>query len=110
MIRAPRALFDPYCVDCNVNTNEIDEYYMVTSDVWPLEGNGMLCIGCLEQRIGRQLTPADFTSVLVNRDCKQSARLASRLSGTMSACPSSSAQSLAAPTSHAQARANATST
>jgi hypothetical protein len=28
---------------------------------------GMLCIACLEKRLGRQLTPADFTDALVNR-------------------------------------------
>jgi hypothetical protein len=30
---------------------------------------GFLCIGCLEQRIGRELMPNDFTSVPINEPC-----------------------------------------
>jgi hypothetical protein len=77
----PRALFDPLCVDCDVDTVWIDDYYMVRDDVWPLEENGTLCVACLEARIGRRLTPADFTGAPINHDCEQSARLASRLRG-----------------------------
>lgn len=59
------------CVDCSVNTSEIDEYYMVQDRVWVGQAHmkkdgGMLCLGCLETRIGRLLTPADFTHCPVN--------------------------------------------
>ena len=37
---------------------------MVQSDIWKAHGvntgNGMLCIGCLEKRMGRQLCRQDF--------------------------------------------------
>jgi hypothetical protein len=40
------------------------EMYMVTKAVWKKSGvadmGGCLCIGCLEQRLGRKLTPMDF--------------------------------------------------
>jgi hypothetical protein len=77
------------CVDCNVNTapgclNNVEaeqvlasgadtvnveitsksEIYSVRDAVWKQAGmkadGGCLCIGCLEKRIGRQLTPKDF--------------------------------------------------
>jgi hypothetical protein len=50
----------------------IGEYYMVTDEVWPeadcgLEsGWGMVCIGCLEERLGRELTAEDFTGAPIN--------------------------------------------
>jgi hypothetical protein len=40
------------------------EIYMVKTSVWKKAGmkysSGCLCIGCLEERIGRELTPKDF--------------------------------------------------
>jgi hypothetical protein len=40
------------------------EMYMVHRRVWKKAGmgswDGCLCVGCLEQRIGRELTPKDF--------------------------------------------------
>ena len=46
---------------------------MVHDHIWAEAGmrtdcglSGMLCIGCLERRIGRTLTKADFTSAGVN--------------------------------------------
>lgn len=53
------------------------EWYMVEDEVWvaagmPMDpevrhsGEGHLCIGCLERRLGRQLTAADFTDAPVN--------------------------------------------
>jgi hypothetical protein len=64
-----KAKFD--CVDCGVNTYEIDEYYMVTNDIWDNEAKmkprgGMLCIDCLEKRIGRKLNSGDFPDYPVN--------------------------------------------
>jgi len=73
-----------YCLDCGVNTNFIDEYYMVNKDVWKKSKGkkGMLCIGCLEKRIGRRLLPEDFTDVPVNKlPDPRSARLDDRIRG-----------------------------
>ena len=43
---------------------EDTEVYHVREKVWDASGvegmGGCLCIGCLEKRIGRQLTPKDF--------------------------------------------------
>lgn len=60
------------CEGCGVNTHSregIAEYYMVTSLVWNLAGarSGMLCIGCLEERLGRKLNCRDFLECPVNR-------------------------------------------
>lgn len=61
------------CRDCRTETLSGEpgvpcECYMVTNDVWAAAGNpqGCLCIGCLERRIGRQLTRADFTDAMMN--------------------------------------------
>lgn len=60
------------CVDCSVDTCASEEYYMVHDPLWAGAGmdphGGMLCIGCLEARLGRQLTPADFPDYPINRD------------------------------------------
>ena len=51
------------CMDCGINTRIIDEYYTLKDKMW-LTANprnkGMLCIGCVEQRLGRMLTQEDF--------------------------------------------------
>jgi len=64
-------LADPHwlCLDCDVHTGVIGEYYMVNGDVWMMFGveRGMLCISCLEARMGRMLTPSDFSDVPLNR-------------------------------------------
>ena len=61
---------DDCCVDCNVNCLEINEYYMVTDSCWKRSGmekyGGMLCIGCLEQRLGKKLTPRNFKECPLN--------------------------------------------
>lgn len=57
------------CLDCNVDTGKIFEHYFIHTDLWlSLVGTnkGMLCVGCLEARLGRQLTSADFTSASIN--------------------------------------------
>ena len=61
---------------------------MVKNSVWKAAGmaaekpdtrSGFLCIGCLEKRLGRNLTPADFTPCLLNEWSPwDTARLASR--------------------------------
>lgn len=58
------------CLDCGTNTSTICEYYMVHSYLWHLANpdrpEGMLCIGCLENRIGRQLRSGDFIHAPIN--------------------------------------------
>lgn len=70
------------CFDCKVNTAHISEYYMVLDKIWNdafPEHYGMLCIKCLEKRLGRALKPSDFTDAIVNTDWTHSELLASRL-------------------------------
>jgi hypothetical protein len=44
------------------------EYYRLTEEIWAeandgvVGAHGLLCIGCVELRLGRRLTPADFTA------------------------------------------------
>jgi hypothetical protein len=56
------------CTDCGVDTQEIGEYYMVTDSCWKKAGDvdGMLCVGCIEKRLGRRLTARNFTSCPLN--------------------------------------------
>jgi hypothetical protein len=61
------------CRDCGADTRMpgADHYYSVHDHIWQQSGlpalGGMLCIPCLEQRIGRVLRAADFADVLINR-------------------------------------------
>jgi hypothetical protein len=69
------------CLDCSQYTDR--EYYMVHNHLWlrvnPAD-DGMLCIGCLEARLGRTLTRADFTGAPVNNPCEYyTQRLKNRL-------------------------------
>jgi hypothetical protein len=50
------------CADCGVGPFSIKEYYMVEDYGWARAqgGTDLLCIGCLEKRIGRTLTRSDF--------------------------------------------------
>lgn len=69
------------CQDCGVDTTPCTgrrgcrhkgtwQHYMVTAELWASAGlppdGGFLCVGCLEQRIGRALEAADFTDVPIN--------------------------------------------
>lgn len=81
---------DPFtCVDCRNDTAAMHEYYMVHDAIWAQVGmqphGGMLCIGCLEDRLGRMLTNLDFTAAPVNSGffCDQSARLRDRIHGVL---------------------------
>lgn len=71
------------CRDCGINTIAIREYYMVQKPLWNEHGvtKGMLCIGCLEKRMGRKLVPADFTDARINWSIpgQHSPRLADRI-------------------------------
>jgi hypothetical protein len=51
------------CLDCGRDVLELDEYYMFTDEIWDQVNpsrEGMLCIACLEARLGRELAPEDF--------------------------------------------------
>lgn len=72
------------CRGCGIDTDEIYEYYMVQFSIWetvvPKEYQSeMLCIGCLEGYLGRQLVSADFTEVPLNYFPDKSERLLNRL-------------------------------
>jgi hypothetical protein len=76
-----------HCLDCKVSTAEdgVNEYYMVNLELW-MQVNparkGMLCIGCLETRLGRRLRPDDFTHAPINSVREwHSERLRSRIEG-----------------------------
>ncbi|MFM8269900.1 MAG: hypothetical protein ACKN9V_06890, partial [Pseudomonadota bacterium] len=49
---------------------EINEYYMVTGALWSRAGmnptSGMLCIGCLENRVGHELKSSHFKECPLN--------------------------------------------
>ena len=83
------------CRDCSMNTCPLDgerEYYEVFDQVWRdaraigyvQTDNGpqgyFLCVGCLEKRLGRELTRADFKPLPANNPSPWlSERLNSRL-------------------------------
>lgn len=73
------------CRDCATCTLCTDEYYMVEDAIWEVAtenfgGRGLLCIGCLEERLGRKLVANDFPDYPVNNGFfPQSTRLKSRL-------------------------------
>ncbi len=65
------------CKDCGFSTlaqgslvdgSKLNEYYMVYNNIWKQAkgGRGLLCIGCLESRLGRQLYEDDFTDAPIN--------------------------------------------
>ena len=57
------------CLDCSVSTLDNREYYMLEFNLWELinpKDSGMLCIGCVEKRLGRTLTSADFLDCPLN--------------------------------------------
>lgn len=57
------------CVDCGADKD--GEYYMVADELWAASGmaphGGMLCLACLDRRIGRLLVPGDFTALYPTR-------------------------------------------
>src|ERR1700688_1243287 len=59
----------PFCLDCGIDTFKIDHYYMVHDRLWLRanpRNNGMLCLFCLEVRLGRRVQRKDFTAAMVN--------------------------------------------
>lgn len=74
------------CIDCRQDT--YNEYYMVKDRVWLKahpKRRGMLCIGCLEKRLKRNLYYKDFSGAPVNWmnwfGQEKSERLLNRLHG-----------------------------
>jgi hypothetical protein len=62
-----------HCADCKMKTGIRGEWYLVHDHVWEQAWSNskttnsteffcdeLLCVGCLEKRLDRQLTPADF--------------------------------------------------
>jgi hypothetical protein len=75
------------CLDCGINTDAIDEYYMLQNEVWAQVNpgiDGQLCISCVEHRLGRTLTAADFTDGKINTSTtlRRSPKLIDRLSAS----------------------------
>lgn len=85
------------CADCGTGTVRLGEWYMVMPEVWEqawrerrkpwhaVEGQEILCIACLEQRIGRTLMAGDFIPDLQVNDPNKgniSDRLRARLMAT----------------------------
>jgi len=88
------------CYDCGAGAILIREWFDVHDTVWELawqgphqrkpwqwaRGQSVLCIGCLENRLGRTLCASDFTAALVNYPDKEgiSERMYQRLTATES--------------------------
>lgn len=75
------------CADCGVNTVRVGHYYMVHNYVWAESdaGKGLLCLDCLEARLGRPLEAEDFTSAPVNADFFRRLRRMTRYSRLLGA-------------------------
>jgi hypothetical protein len=92
---------DPVCIsncsDCGIGCIAAGEWFSVSDDVWEeawagsrkpwhgkVIGQEILCVGCLERRIGRKLTGHDISSA---RDsglmCCEDCRVPPRLWGPM---------------------------
>lgn len=56
------------CIDCHADTSKINEYYMLKNWLWKKirGGRHMLCLNCVENRLGRRLTSRDFTDCPLN--------------------------------------------
>jgi hypothetical protein len=69
----------------NLCFDEYTEVYSVHSSIWAAAGmspnGGCLCIGCLEQRLGRQLHPGDFDDDPFNDVLTGTSRLLARRQG-----------------------------
>jgi hypothetical protein len=76
------------CADCGVTCSAIHEFpFMVWDELWislfscEQESTAkVLCVGCTEARLGRELVKADFNDALCNRSHWHSPRLMARLS------------------------------
>lgn len=59
------------CTDCKENTFAKKEYYMLHDEVWCSVASKfeMLCVSCLEKRLGRSLNMNDFVPMPINYGC-----------------------------------------
>jgi len=90
------------CSDCGMDTEPwpphrgTQEHYLVKDEVWAAAGmpkahmntgdlakcgGGILCVGCIEKRLGRLLTVSDFEPMTFDllKDCTNTPRLLSRV-------------------------------
>lgn len=84
---------DFLCVDCKADCKKLGELaYMIRDQLWRLavgkHAAGVICVGCLETRIGRRLDRHDFALLAVNMPDfgRKSARLLDRLGDFEAAC------------------------
>lgn len=74
-----------HCMDCGKDTDAAQEYFALQDDLWRRivrrpHRTGMLCLACVERRLGRSLNRADFKPVPVNdRQAQVCTALATRL-------------------------------
>lgn len=57
------------CMDCHKDTGASGEYYMLIDALWQSivpDKQGMLCIECVEKRLGRRLRSLDFSPAPLN--------------------------------------------
>lgn len=87
-LRSPRGLHPQLCADCRRDVRPgvgIDEQFMVQNELWALATEArpadFLCVGCIENRIGRRLRRHDFTGAPLNFDIGKSDRLHRRIWG-----------------------------
>jgi hypothetical protein len=61
-----------HCLDCSKDTDITEGFFMLRDDLWrrlvrrPYRG-GMLCLDCVQRRLGRELHHGDFANVPVNQ-------------------------------------------
>jgi hypothetical protein len=58
------------CLDCGKSTRISKEYYMIHDHLWSTVAKnpkGMMCISCVEKKLGRKLVPNDFTDCRLNK-------------------------------------------
>jgi len=74
-----------HCLDCLKDTDIAEEFYALHDDLWrrlvrrPSRGS-MLCLDCVERRLGRALHRGDFANVAVNQqEARKFPALARRL-------------------------------
>jgi hypothetical protein len=80
----------PCCLGCGVDTVRIGDFYMLHDPVWLRAnpgGAGMLCVDCVETRLGRRLEPGDFTTAPINNRLYLTPRLRSRILGRPAGVP-----------------------
>jgi hypothetical protein len=74
------ATCDYACEGCRRCCHELGEWFMLMDHLWRIvAGEGeVLCVGCVEARLGRELKLADFAQVPVNMEEGQSDHLRDR--------------------------------